>query len=262
MKNTTTTTTNSAAANALYIRVSTKTQANSGLGYEAQKAAIAARGYEGKEFIEAESGKRNRRPLLKEAIEYARRTGGKLVIAKLDRLARNVAFTFKIKEACERYGIEVVALDVPEFNTLNVGVVALMAEHEGARISERTAAALSVLRQRRGEWRSWAASGGASPEALQRSAATRRGWCFECEARKKAALVAVQMARGGNSLRGIARALTNSGFGTSIASGEVEYERTGAWAPIQVKRLLNAYAPEVLALMVPKMGRPKTPAAL
>jgi DNA invertase Pin-like site-specific DNA recombinase len=260
MKNTTTTP--AEMANALYIRVSTKKQANSGLGYEAQAAAIAARGFAGKEFIEAESGKRNRRPVLKLAIEYARSTGGQLIIAKLDRLARNVAFTFKIKEACERYGIQVVALDVPEFNTLNVGVVALMAEYEGARISERTAAALSVLRQRRGEWRSWAASGGASPEALQRSAATRRGWCYECEARKRAALVATQMAKGGNSLRSIARALTNSGFATSVASGKVEFERTGEWAPMQVKRLLNAYAPEVLTLMVPKMGRPRTAATL
>lgn len=261
MKNTTTTTP-AEMANALYIRVSTKKQGASGLGEAAQRAAIAARGLSGKEFTEHESGKRARRPQLNAAIEWARRTGGKLVIAKLDRLARNVAFTFKIKEACERYGIQVVALDVPEFNTLNVGVVALMAEHEGQRISERTAAAMAVLRQRRGEWRTWAASGGASPEALTKSAATRSGWCFECEARKKAALVATEMAKSGNSLRGIARALTNSGFATSITSGKVEIERRGEWAPIQVKRLLAAYSPELLTLIPPKMGRPRTPAAL
>jgi hypothetical protein len=70
------------------------------------------------------------------------------------------------------------------------------------------------------------------------------------------------MAKGGNSLRSIARALTNSGFATSVASGKVEFERTGEWAPMQVKRLLNAYAPEVLTLMVPKMGRPRTAATL
>jgi DNA invertase Pin-like site-specific DNA recombinase len=260
MKNTTTTT--NETANALYLRVSTTKQGASGLGIEAQRAAIAARGITGKEFEEHESGKRNRRPMLKQAIEYARRTGGNLVIAKLDRLARNVAFTFKIKEACERYGIQVVALDVPEFNTLNVGVMALMAHHEGDRISERTAAALGVVRVRRGEWRSWAASGGAPSEALTKSAATRRGWCYECEARRKAAVAAVYMAKAGNSLREIGRLLTAGGYATSIGYGKnEEFERLGKWSPMQVKRLLLAHAPEALMLVPKKMGRPRVYAA-
>jgi DNA invertase Pin-like site-specific DNA recombinase len=256
----TTTTTTPAPINALYLRVSTHKQGATGLGIEAQLSAIAARNLTGKEFIEVESGKRNRRPQLTAAIEYVKRTGGKLIIAKLDRLARNVAFTFRIKEACHRNGIEVVALDIAEFNTLNVGVVALMAQWEAERISDRTKAALAVLKEKRGEWRSWsAASGscGAGTDALAKSAATRRAWAADCPARKKAALTASLMAKNGNSLRAIARTLTASGFATSVVSGDCDAERTGAWSPMQVKRMLATFHPETLTLIPPKQGRPR-----
>ena len=256
----TTTTTTPAPLNALYLRVSTHKQGATGLGIEAQRAAIAARNFTGLEFTEVESGKRNRRPQLTAAIEYVKRTGGKLIIAKLDRLARNVAFTFRIKDACHRLGIEVIALDIAEFNTLNVGVVALMAQWERERISERTKAALVVLKAKRGEWRSWStASGscGAGADALAKSAESRRAWAADCPARKKAALTASLMAKNGNSLRAIARTLTASGFATSVASGDCDAERTGAWSPIQVKRMLATFHPEVLTLIPPKQGRPR-----
>ena len=124
-----------------YYRVSTAKQGRSGLGLEAQQASVQAYLKDGQivaEYIEVETGKRNDRPELAQAIEHARREGATLIIAKLDRLARSVAFIFALRDS----GVKFIACDMPEANTLTIGLLAALAQHERELISERTTAAL------------------------------------------------------------------------------------------------------------------------
>lgn len=132
-----------------YFRVSTQKQGASGLGIEGQKACVTqyAKRIGGnivKEFTEVESGKKNNRIELSAAIAEAKRTGSVLVIAKLDRLARNAGFIFTLKEA----GVNFVACDIPEANTLTVGIFAVLAQHEAELISSRTRSALAAKKAR------------------------------------------------------------------------------------------------------------------
>lgn len=138
----------------VYYRVSTKQQGNSGLGLEAQKSAVAsflaARGAQEipPAFTEIESGNNGDRPQLKKAIERAKETGATLLIAKLDRLSRNVSFIFDLKADLEAAGIGFVACDLPEANTLTLGIMATMAQHEREIISQRTRAGLQEAKRR------------------------------------------------------------------------------------------------------------------
>ena len=131
-----------------YLRVSTERQGQSGLGLEAQRAAVAAhvigRGDVIAEYLEVESGKRNERPQLALALAEAKRLGAVLLIAKLDRLARNVAFIANLLES----GVEVTAADMPEANRFVLHIMAAVAEQEGRAISERTRAALAAAKAR------------------------------------------------------------------------------------------------------------------
>ena len=131
-----------------YYRVSTKRQ---GLGLDAQRAT--ARQYASArdaeiiaEYSEKESGKsenlRNRHELFA-ALDLCRKTGACLLIAKLDRLARDVEFTFHLKNS----NANVIACDLPDFNTLTVGIFASMAQHEREICSQRTKAALCELKK-------------------------------------------------------------------------------------------------------------------
>jgi DNA invertase Pin-like site-specific DNA recombinase len=132
-----------------YYRVSTERQGRSGLGLEAQKAAVRdyLNGGNWKivaEFVEGESGKRSDRPQLAAALAACTLRGAKLIIAKLDRLARNVAFVSNLMEA----GVDFIAVDFPTANRLTVHILAAVAEHEAKMVSERTKAALAAAKAR------------------------------------------------------------------------------------------------------------------
>ncbi|NID14114.1 recombinase family protein [Luteibacter yeojuensis] len=132
-----------------YLRVSTKRQGASGLGLEAQKAAIAAhvtqRGAQLVDvFVEVESGGSSDRPELLKALHLAKVTGSTLVIAKLDRLSRNAAFLLALRDS----GVRFVAADMPDANDLTVGIMALVAEQERQAISSRTKDALRAAKAR------------------------------------------------------------------------------------------------------------------
>jgi DNA invertase Pin-like site-specific DNA recombinase len=131
-----------------YYRVSTERQGESGLGLEAQREAVSR--FLGPtsllaKFTEIESGKRHtNRPELLKAIELCRRQKAMLVIAKLDRLARNVHFISGLMET----GVEFVAADMPQANRLTIHILAAFAEHEREAISQRTKGALQAARKR------------------------------------------------------------------------------------------------------------------
>jgi len=132
-----------------YYRVSTDRQGRSGLGLEAQQKAVTDYLNGGAwelvgEFVEVESGKRADRPELSKALETCRKQKARLVIAKLDRLSRNLAFIATLMES----GVEFIAVDNPHANKLTVHILAALAEHEREIISERTRAALAAARAR------------------------------------------------------------------------------------------------------------------
>jgi DNA invertase Pin-like site-specific DNA recombinase len=132
-----------------YFRVSTSQQGRSGLGLEAQQKAVSdflnvKDWHLAGSYTEVESGKRKDRPELAEAIAHAKRIKGKLVIAKLDRLARNVHFIAGLMET----GVDFVAVDMPTADKFMLHVYAAMAEEEGRRISQRTKAALAAAKAR------------------------------------------------------------------------------------------------------------------
>ncbi|MBO0949186.1 recombinase family protein [Fibrella forsythiae] len=125
-----------------YYRVSTKAQGNSGLGLEAQRASVAGfvNGVIVAEFTEVESGKQDKRQQLQLAIGRAKREGAVLIIAKLDRLSRNASFIFTLRDS----GVNFQCVDIPDANTLTIGIFATLAQHERELISNRTKAALAA----------------------------------------------------------------------------------------------------------------------
>jgi DNA invertase Pin-like site-specific DNA recombinase len=133
-----------------YCRVSTVKQGQSGLGLEAQLASLRSFvDREGGElisspFIEVESGKIKNRPELNRAILFARKNKAILLVAKIDRLARNVSFLANLLES----GVEFVACDNPHATRLTIHILAACAEEEARAISSRTKAALQAAKAR------------------------------------------------------------------------------------------------------------------
>jgi DNA invertase Pin-like site-specific DNA recombinase len=213
-----------------YYRVSTARQGRSGLGLEAQKQAVADYLNGGDwhivgEFTEVESGKKADRPQLAKAMALCRLHGAKLVIAKLDRLSRNAHFLLGLKEA----GIDFVAVDMPSANRLTVGIMAMVAEDEAQKISERTKAALAAAKKR---GKRLGGNRGVIPTARMRKAsaeALRRR--VDARAADLAPIIAELQAAGATSLRAIAEGLNGKGIPTARGFSE--------WSAVQVARVLN-----------------------
>jgi DNA invertase Pin-like site-specific DNA recombinase len=215
-----------------YYRVSTKKQGQSGLGLEAQKDAVADYLNGGRwklvaEFIEVESGKKADRPELAKALAMCRLRGATLVVAKLDRLARNVHFLSGLMES----KVEFVAADMPQANTLTIHVLAAVAEAEAKAISARTKAALKAAKAR------GVVLGGNSENVLR---AHKKGNRASIKARRALAqeraadlmpIIEAVRADGASSLREIASALTERG---------IPAPRGGEWSAVQVQRVLKA----------------------
>ena len=218
-----------------YYRVSTQRQGQSGLGLEAQRTRIqeiaAARGTELiAEFTETESGRKNSRPQLDAALQLARETGATVVIAKLDRLARDAEFILRLSREAQSNGMGgFLFADMPDLDaTTSAGrmiltVMAAAAEFEARRISERTTDALKAAKER-GQ-----ALGAHNPAVA--AANSSRAAAATAYAKKLSPLV-LPMRERGDSLRTIADALTASE--TPTTEGGVATK----WSDNGVKRLL------------------------
>jgi DNA invertase Pin-like site-specific DNA recombinase len=212
-----------------YYRVSTVKQGASGLGLEAQQESVRSYLNGGNwklvaEVTEVESGKRNDRPKLAEALRLCRTRKATLIIAKLDRLARNVNFISNLMEA----KVDFVAVDFPTANRLTVHILAAVAEHEALMISARTKAALQAAKVRGvvlgGDRTGIIAS--QSPKGRAKSAAVRAA-----KAAKHAAdILPILEGSGATSLRQMADYLNQHGETAP---------RGGSWSATQVARLLQ-----------------------
>jgi len=194
-----------------YYRVSTQKQGASGLGLDAQRVAVqtfvADPAQLGTEYVEIESGKKNHRPQLLAAIAEARRVGATLLIAKLDRLSRNAGFIFALRDS----GVDFVCCDMPDANTLTVGLFAVIAQHERETISKRTKDALAAKKARGAQL--------GSPQnfttaVIARGQAAMQRNAREHQANRQAAQLAELLRAKGHTLWQIAAKLNEAGYRT------------------------------------------------
>jgi len=221
-----------------YYRVSTKQQGDSGLGLEAQQAAVESYARQTgarilASYREVESGKLAERPELAKALAHARRNKATLVVAKLDRLARNVAFLSALMQA----GVDFVCCDNPHANKLTIHILAAVAEDEAERISARTKAALQAAKAR-GVKLGSARPGHWKGHEKARLDGLARGRVVAAKVASKAATEAysdlaplmAQWRTEGMTLTGIASKLNSEGHQT---------RRGRPWNPVQVARVLQ-----------------------
>lgn len=224
-----------------YRRVSTQEQGRSGLGLEAQAEAVhrhvrAAGGVLVADYLEVESGKNCQRPELARALAHAKRSKAVLLVAKLDRLSRNLAFLAALMES----GVDLVCCDNPTVNRLTLQILAVLAEDEARRISQRTKDALAALKARGvklgsarpGHW------DGKEDRRLDALAKARTVAAGAHRKQKEAAYqdlvpLVQQLRAAGLTLREIAARLNEEGHTT---------RRGSAWSAVQVQRLLPTTA--------------------
>lgn len=211
-----------------YLRVSTARQGRSGLGLEAQRAAVLSFIGENSpellsEFVEVESGRRNDRPQLAAALAACRVHNAVLLIAKLDRLSRDAAFLLGLQNA----GVRFVAVDMPSATELVVGIMAVVAQAERKMISDRTKAALAAAKARGTQLGGFRGRAGTAEDCKRARAA--RIAAAERRASDLAPTVRTLQTQGHTSLNAIAGGLNALGIPTP---------RGGSWGHSQVRDLL------------------------
>ncbi len=221
-----------------YYRVSTKQQGESGLGLEGQEIAVQSHARQTgaiikATYVEVESGKVSARPQLLKALAHARRNKATLVVAKLDRLSRNVEFLARVMNS----GVEFACCDNPTANRLTLHIMAAIAEHEAKAISDRTKAALQAFKARGGKLGS-AREGHWDGREDARLAGLSKARSVAVKVRQEKASETytdllpsiAAMKSEGLSLRDIAAKLTAEGHAT---------RRGKPWNPVQVSRILT-----------------------
>lgn len=209
-----------------YYRVSTKTQGDSGLGLKDQKESVLRFIGQDKivqEFTEVESGRNTDRKELRNAIELCQETGATLVIARLDRLSRNASFTMALRDS----DIDFVAVDMPEANTLTIGILAVVAQAEAERISSNTKNALGILKR---EGKILGTPANLTQAGRDKSVKVRKQKAKENK-NNRIAMTLIKAYRG-MTLDFIAQKLNNGGFKT---------RNNCKFSPIQVSRLRQLY---------------------
>ena len=214
-----------------YLRVSTQKQGYSGLGLEAQREIIEKHLKDKStiaEFIEVESGRHNDRPKLKEALELCRKTGAILIVAKMDRLSRNVAFTSRLLES----DVEIVFCDFPQANKMMIHIVSAIAQYEAELTSTRTRQALQAKKSRGFTLGNPEHLMDKHNEAVLASNETNRKKAHENPNNKRAVALLRSLVKQGLSLQQMADTLNDEGFQTS---------KGYRFQPTTVQRLIKRY---------------------
>ena len=216
----------------VYYRVSTKKQEHSGLGLQAQrtivenylknniKVVVA-------EFVEVETGKSANRPQLNNALECCKLNNATLIVAKLDRLARNLHFVTSLQNA----GIDFVCCDMPTANRLTIHIISAIAENEAQLISTRTKQALAE-KKKQGIQLGNPQNNGLTKENISKGCNVRKENALQNEANRKAGTLVIMMRKSGSKWSEIVLQLNQNGFKT---------RRNCSFDITAVKRLYNRY---------------------
>ena len=214
-----------------YLRQSTVKQQVSGLGIEAQREIIRTYLREEEpiaEFVETESGRHNNRPKLSEALALCRKTGATLIVAKLDRLSRNVAFTSQLLES----DVEIRFCDFPEANKLVLHIIASIAEYEAQLISTRTRQSLEAKKARGTTLGKPENLLGNLDKAIEHSVAANKKKARENPNNKRAVAILRVLTKQNLTLTQMADTLNSEGFVTS---------RGGKFTPWTVSVIIKRY---------------------
>jgi DNA invertase Pin-like site-specific DNA recombinase len=217
-----------------YYRVSTEQQGKSGLGLESQESQVEAYAKQTganilAKYVECESGKLADRPQLAKALSHCRRSKATLVVAKLDRLARNVAFLSALMDS----SVQFTACDNPHANRLTLHILAAVAESEAVAISQRTKAALAAYKARGGLLGASLPQCNKLTQEARKKGARQAGRAVSklaTEAYADLRPTVLEMRASGQSLKAIADALNAQGHST---------RRGKPFGPMQVLRVLE-----------------------
>lgn len=214
-----------------YLRVSTQRQGTSGLGLQAQQEIIQ-KYLNGKtpiaEFVEVESGRKYDRPKLHEALELCKKKKATLIVAKMDRLSRNVAFTSQLLDS----SIEIVFCDFPKANRLVLTIISAISEYEAGLIRQRTKAALQVKKEQGCQLGKPENLMQNMDKAIVNSRKTNQEKARNNPNNKRAVAILRSLVNKTTNYSEMARVLNDEGFLTS---------RGGRFSAKQVSILLNRY---------------------
>jgi DNA invertase Pin-like site-specific DNA recombinase len=197
-----------------YLRVSTQKQGYSGLGLEAQREIIQNHLYETTpitEFIKVESGRKKDRPKLKEALDLCRKTGSTLIVAKLDRLARNVYFLSSLLES----DVEIVFCDFPQANKMVLHILSAISQYEAELTASRTKSALQAKKARGCKLGNPEHLLGKHDQAIQNSIMTCKTKADNNPNNKRAVAMLRTLVKEEHTLKEMADILNREGFVTS-----------------------------------------------